>query len=134
MIDLGVHYFDLVLYLMGLPIPSYIAGGTHQTYAHSPSRNRNGYVGNKNGIFSVNRQCGGFFMSISMYNRSGTLHFNHRCPSHKITLQANMLIRLLRISYPPQHPVSGAIAGFSNQQRRSVYQRQMIDRLIQKSH
>ncbi|NHN35293.1 Gfo/Idh/MocA family protein [Paenibacillus agricola] len=60
MIDLGVHYFDLVLYLMGMPTPSYIAGAAHQTYANSTTRNRNGYVGNRNGIFNVEDSAVGY--------------------------------------------------------------------------
>jgi len=53
MIDLGVHYLDLVLYFMGLPQPSVIIGSTYQTFTNTTSRNRNGYKGNPNGIFDV---------------------------------------------------------------------------------
>ncbi len=53
MIDLGTHYLDLVLYFMGLPTPSYIVGSTHQTFAHTTTRNRNGYIGDPAGVFDV---------------------------------------------------------------------------------
>lgn len=53
MIDLGTHYLDLVLYFMGLPAPSHIAGTVHQTFAHTTTRNRNGYAGDPDGIFDV---------------------------------------------------------------------------------
>ncbi|MFB0843297.1 Gfo/Idh/MocA family protein [Paenibacillus oleatilyticus] len=60
MIDLGVHYLDLVLYLMGNPEPSYIVGSMHRTYDHTNSRNRNGYKGNPNGIFDVEDSAVGY--------------------------------------------------------------------------
>ncbi|WP_256758100.1 Gfo/Idh/MocA family protein [Cohnella sp. WQ 127256] len=53
MIDLGVHYLDLVLYFMNMPSPSFIAGSTRQTFADTTTRNRNGYKGNPNGVFDV---------------------------------------------------------------------------------
>lgn len=53
MIDLGAHYLDLALYLMGQPNVSYIAGSTHQNFVHTTARNRNGYKGIEGGIFDV---------------------------------------------------------------------------------
>jgi predicted dehydrogenase len=53
MIDLGVHYLDLALFLMGMPEPSYIAGSTYHHFDQTTTRNRNGYKGNPNGIFNV---------------------------------------------------------------------------------
>jgi len=53
MIDLGVHYLDLALFLMGLPEPSYISGATYHYFDQTATRNRNGYKGNPNGIFNV---------------------------------------------------------------------------------
>ena len=53
MIDLGAHYLDLALYLMGLPKVSYIAGNTYQNFVHTTTRNRNGYKGVDGGIFNV---------------------------------------------------------------------------------
>ncbi|WP_240421297.1 Gfo/Idh/MocA family protein [Paenibacillus periandrae] len=60
MVDLGVHYLDLVLYLMGNPEPSYITGSTRRTYDHTNLRNRNGYAGNPNGIFDVEDSAVGY--------------------------------------------------------------------------
>ncbi|MBB3110930.1 putative dehydrogenase [Paenibacillus phyllosphaerae] len=60
MIDLGVHYLDLVLYLMGMPEPAYIAGNTRQTFTNTDSRNRNGYKGNPAGVFDVEDSAVGF--------------------------------------------------------------------------
>ncbi|MFJ7978010.1 Gfo/Idh/MocA family protein [Peribacillus sp. NPDC096379] len=53
MIDLGVHFLDLPLFLLGLPEPSYITGATYQNFANTTTRNRNGYKGNPEGIFNV---------------------------------------------------------------------------------
>lgn len=53
MIDLGVHYLDLALFLMGMPEPSYITGSTYHYFDQTTTRNRNGYRGNANGIFNV---------------------------------------------------------------------------------
>ncbi|MCM3440245.1 Gfo/Idh/MocA family oxidoreductase [Metabacillus halosaccharovorans] len=60
MIDLGVHYLDLALYLMGMPEPTYVTGATYQNFAHTDKRNRNGYKGNPNGIFNVEDSANGF--------------------------------------------------------------------------
>lgn len=60
MIDLGAHYLDLALYLMGLPKPSYIAGRVHQNFTHTTARNRNGYKGIEGGIFNVEDAASGF--------------------------------------------------------------------------
>ncbi|WP_078435093.1 Gfo/Idh/MocA family protein [Metabacillus halosaccharovorans] len=60
MIDLGVHYLDLALFLMGMPEPSYVTGATYQNFAHTTTRNRNGYIGNPNGIFNVEDSATGF--------------------------------------------------------------------------
>lgn len=60
MIDLGVHYLDLALFLMGMPKPTYIVGSTHQNFSQIPNRNRNGYKGNQNGIFNVEDSADGF--------------------------------------------------------------------------
>src|SRR4051812_13543833 len=53
MIDLGVHYLDLALFLIGMPEPSYITGSTHENFTETTTRNRNGYKGNPNGVFNV---------------------------------------------------------------------------------
>ncbi|WP_163538063.1 Gfo/Idh/MocA family oxidoreductase [Gracilibacillus sp. YIM 98692] len=53
MIDLGVHFLDLPLFLLGLPEPSYITGSTYQNFAKTTTRNRNGYKGDPEGIFNV---------------------------------------------------------------------------------
>ncbi|MED4227778.1 Gfo/Idh/MocA family oxidoreductase [Neobacillus cucumis] len=60
MIDLGVHYLDLALYLIGMPAPSYVTGAIHQNFSHTTTRNRNGYKGNPNGIFNVEDTAVGF--------------------------------------------------------------------------
>jgi predicted dehydrogenase len=60
MIDLGVHYLDLALYLIGMPEPSYVTGAIHQNFSHTTTRNRNGYKGNPNGIFNVEDTAIGF--------------------------------------------------------------------------
>ena len=60
MIDLGVHYLDLALYLIGMPEPSYVTGSVHQNFCHTTTRNRNGYKGNPNGIFNVEDAAIGF--------------------------------------------------------------------------
>jgi predicted dehydrogenase len=60
MIDLGVHYLDLALYLMGMPEPSYVTGATYNNFDHTTTRNRNGYEGIANGIFNVEDSAMGF--------------------------------------------------------------------------
>ncbi|MFD2215644.1 Gfo/Idh/MocA family protein [Metabacillus endolithicus] len=60
MIDLGVHYLDLALFLMGMPDPTYVTGATHQSFAHTTTRNRNGYMRNPDGIFNLEDSANGF--------------------------------------------------------------------------
>lgn len=60
MIDLGAHYLDLALYLMGRPQASYVAGRTYQNFIHTTARNRNGYKGIEGGIFNVEDAATGF--------------------------------------------------------------------------
>lgn len=60
MIDLGVHYLDLAMYLMGMPEPSYVTGATYNNFDQTTTRNRNGYKGNPNGIFNVEDSAMGF--------------------------------------------------------------------------
>lgn len=60
MIDLGVHYLDLALYLMGMPEPSYVNGSVYNHFNNTTSRNRNGYKGNPKGIFNVEDTAVGF--------------------------------------------------------------------------
>jgi predicted dehydrogenase len=60
LIDLGTHYLDLALYLMGLPEPSYIVGATHQNFTETTARNRNGYKGIEGGVFNVEDAATGF--------------------------------------------------------------------------
>lgn len=60
MIDLGVHYLDLALYMMGLPQPAYVSGATYQHFHETTTRNRNGYKGNPDGIFNVEDTAVGF--------------------------------------------------------------------------
>lgn len=60
MIDLGVHYLDLALYLMGNPEPKHITGATYQNFNHTTARNRNGYIGNVNGVSDVEDSAVGF--------------------------------------------------------------------------
>jgi len=60
MIDLGVHYLDLALFLIGMPQPSYITGAIHRNFTETTTRNRNGYQGNPNGIFNVEDTAVGF--------------------------------------------------------------------------
>lgn len=60
MIDLGVHYLDLALFLMGNPEPLYITGSTYQNFNHTTTRNRNGYKGNPEGVFNVEDSALGF--------------------------------------------------------------------------
>ncbi|UPO91064.1 Gfo/Idh/MocA family oxidoreductase [Niallia sp. Man26] len=72
MIDLGVHFLDLTLFLLGLPEPSYIAGSTYQNFANSTTRNRNGYKGNLAGIFNVEDTAVGWIGLKS----GATLHFD----------------------------------------------------------
>ncbi|WP_226793491.1 Gfo/Idh/MocA family protein [Bacillus sp. B1-b2] len=60
MIDLGVHYLDLALYLMGMPNPTYVTGSTYNHFNNSTNRNRNGYRGNLNGVFDVEDTAIGF--------------------------------------------------------------------------
>ncbi|MDT0145589.1 Gfo/Idh/MocA family oxidoreductase [Priestia aryabhattai] len=71
MIDLGVHYLDLALYLMGMPEPSYITGSIHQNFDQTTTRNRNGYKGDPHGIFNVEDSATGF---IGL-QEGGTVHF-----------------------------------------------------------
>ena len=59
MIDLGAHYLDLALYLMGKPEPSYISGTIHQNFVHTTARNRNGYKGIEGGLFDVEDTANG---------------------------------------------------------------------------
>jgi predicted dehydrogenase len=67
MIDLGVHYLDLALFLMGNPKPHYITGSTYQNFDHTTTRNRNGYKGDPNGVFNVEDSAMGF---IGLENKS----------------------------------------------------------------
>ncbi|MCL7748468.1 Gfo/Idh/MocA family protein [Halalkalibacter alkaliphilus] len=60
MIDLGVHYLDLVLYLMGMPDPSYIMGSAVTNYDKTLSRDRPGYSRSINGIYNVEDSAVGF--------------------------------------------------------------------------
>lgn len=60
MIDLGVHYLDLALFLMGTPEPLYITGSTYQNFGNTTTRNRNGYKGDPNGVFNVEDSAVGF--------------------------------------------------------------------------
>lgn len=53
MIDLGVHYLDLALFLMGMPECNYVTGATYNHFNDTTTRNRNGYKGNPQGIFNV---------------------------------------------------------------------------------
>ncbi|MCM3213144.1 Gfo/Idh/MocA family protein (plasmid) [Niallia taxi] len=71
LIDLGAHYLDLALYLLGLPEPKYITGATYQNFTHTTARNRNGYAGDPNGIFNVEDSATGF---LGLENGS-TIHF-----------------------------------------------------------
>ncbi|MCM3030710.1 Gfo/Idh/MocA family protein [Niallia sp. MER 6] len=59
MIDLGVHFLDLALYLMGLPEPKYVTGATYQNFHQTATRNRNGYSGNPAGVFNVEDSAAG---------------------------------------------------------------------------
>ncbi|PWV90592.1 putative dehydrogenase [Paenibacillus cellulosilyticus] len=65
MIDLGAHYLDLALYLMGKPEPSFIVGSTHQNFVHTTSRNRNGYKGVEGGIFNVEDSASGYLSLVN---------------------------------------------------------------------
>jgi len=60
LIDLGVHYLDLALFLMGMPEPLYVTGATYQNFDQTTTRNRNGYKGNPEGIFNVEDSANGF--------------------------------------------------------------------------
>ncbi|MET3937673.1 putative dehydrogenase [Paenibacillus sp. PvP094] len=71
MIDLGAHYLDLALYLMGSPKVSYVAGSTYQNFVHTTARNRNGYKGIEGGTFNVEDAAIGF---VALQNR-GSLSF-----------------------------------------------------------
>ncbi|MEE6132895.1 Gfo/Idh/MocA family oxidoreductase [Bacillus sp. 1780r2a1] len=72
MIDLGVHYLDLALFLMGMPNPSYVSGAIHHHFNQTTTRNRNGYQGNPKGIFNVEDSASGF---IGL-ERGATIHFD----------------------------------------------------------
>lgn len=67
MIDLGAHYLDLALYLMGKPEPSHISGAIHQNFVHTTARNRNGYKGIEDGLFDVEDTANGL---LSLCNGS----------------------------------------------------------------
>lgn len=60
LIDLGAHYLDLALYLMGRPKVAYAAGHIHQNFVHTTTRNRNGYTGIEGGLFDVEDAAGGY--------------------------------------------------------------------------
>ncbi|OWA34540.1 hypothetical protein B9G55_15055 [Saccharibacillus sp. O16] len=60
LIDLGAHYLDLALYLMGLPDVHYVAGRIHQNFVHTTTRNRNGYTGIAGGLFNVEDAASGY--------------------------------------------------------------------------
>ncbi|THF75229.1 Gfo/Idh/MocA family protein [Cohnella fermenti] len=60
MIDLGTHYLDLCLYMMGMPEPSYMAGAAYRNFVDSTSRNRNGYKGDEQGVFDVEDTAEGY--------------------------------------------------------------------------
>ncbi|KAB7672117.1 Gfo/Idh/MocA family protein [Bacillus sp. B1-b2] len=79
LIDLGAHYLDLALYFMGMPEPKYITGATYQNFAHTTTRNRNGYKGKPNGIFNVEDSATGF---LGLENGS-TVHFEFSWASNR---------------------------------------------------
>ncbi|WP_238655469.1 Gfo/Idh/MocA family protein [Paenibacillus piscarius] len=60
LIDLGAHYLDLALYLMGMPKVCSVTGRTHQNFVHTTTRNRNGYQGIAGGIFNVEDAANGY--------------------------------------------------------------------------
>ncbi len=60
MVDLGVHYLDLALYLMGMPEPGYISGSTFTNFDKTTTRDRNGYSRNVNGVYNVEDSAVGF--------------------------------------------------------------------------
>lgn len=60
LIDLGAHYLDLALYLMGRPKVTYAAGQIHQNFVHTTTRNRNGYTGIEGGLFDVEDAADGY--------------------------------------------------------------------------
>ncbi|MEJ8303680.1 Gfo/Idh/MocA family oxidoreductase [Saccharibacillus sacchari] len=60
LIDLGSHYIDLALYLMGMPQVAYAAGRIHRNFMQNGTRNRHGYIGNENGVFNVEDAAHGY--------------------------------------------------------------------------
>jgi len=53
LIDLGVHYLDLVMYFMGYPKVVSVSGATYSKFANSDNRLRAGYKNNGDGKFDV---------------------------------------------------------------------------------
>lgn len=53
LIDLGVHFLDLVLYFMGYPAVTSVSGATYSMFGNSSNRLRPGYRNNGEGRFDV---------------------------------------------------------------------------------
>lgn len=60
MIDLGVHYLDLVMYFMGNPKPFTVTGATYSKFPDNRSRNSWAYGSPGVGIFDVEDFAAGF--------------------------------------------------------------------------
>ncbi|MCX8131810.1 MAG: Gfo/Idh/MocA family oxidoreductase [Clostridia bacterium] len=60
LIDLGVHFLDLVMYFMGYPEASTVTGVTYSKFAENNSRNSWNYGKNNTGIYDVEDFAAGF--------------------------------------------------------------------------
>lgn len=60
LIDLGVHFIDLVMYFMGFPAVSSVFGATYSKFGDSSNRIRSGYPNLQNGIFDVEDMAVGY--------------------------------------------------------------------------
>ena len=60
LIDLGVHYLDLTLELMGWPEAESVSGNIYQNYGKGAERIRRGYKSDPDGVYDVEDSATGF--------------------------------------------------------------------------
>ena len=60
LIDLGVHYLDLTLELMGWPEAESVSGNIYQNFGKGAERIRRGYASDPNGVYDVEDSATGF--------------------------------------------------------------------------
>jgi len=65
LIDLGVHFMDLVMYYMGFPSPVSVTGETYSKFAENKSRNSWSYGSSGDGTYDVEDLAVGFVRLVN---------------------------------------------------------------------